>query len=114
MTRDPMAVEPGSSVDVVETPALLLDLDAFESNCRIHLRATCGSATWPGVPMPRATVRPRSRVARPHSVRSASPSGKVSEAEAMAENGIGSILVTTEQPTIGRWLRLASCRTSPR
>lgn len=106
MTRDPIDVALGTPVDAIDTPALLLDLDAFEANCRSisgHLRAR--GVAW-----------------RPHAKGHRSPDiarrqmgfgaigvtvGKVSEAEAMAENGIPSILVTTEQPTIGRWLRLA-------
>ena len=42
MTRDPIDVALGTPVEAIETPALLLDLDAFEANCRSisgHLRA---------------------------------------------------------------------------
>jgi len=106
MTRDPTAVAPGASVDSIETPALLLDLDAFESNCR----SISGYLAERGVAWrPHAKGHRSPDIARRQAAFGAIgvTVGKVSEAEAMAENGIGSILVTTEQPTIGRWLRLA-------
>ena len=75
MTRDPIDVALGTPVEAIETPAVLLDLDAFEANCRSisgHLRAR----GWPGAPMRRAIARPTSHAGRWGSARSASRSGK--------------------------------------
>src|SRR5262245_15246562 len=82
----------GLTLDELDTPALLLDLDAFESNVRKmseHIRAR------------RLNWRPHAKAfkcpAIAHALKRAGAIGvtvpKVSEAEVMAANGIDDILI---------------------
>ena len=100
----------GMTVDQIETPALLLDLDVFEANCRfisgyLHERGVAWRPHAKGHRSPEIARRQMAFGSIGVTV------SKVSEAEAMAQNGIPSVLVTTHQPTLKRWLRLARLQT---
>lgn len=98
MPQQPPA-RPGDSLEDVDTPALLIELDAFERN----LRRMADAASAAGVAL------------RPHAKMHKSPAialrqielgavgvccQKVSEAEVMVEGGIGDVLVSNE--VVGR------------
>ena len=100
----------GDAVDDVDTPALLVDLDAFEAN----LRAMAGRAAAAGVRLrPHAKTHKCSAVARRQMALGAVGvcCQKVSEAEALARAGIPDILVSNEvvdPRKLDRFARLAS------
>lgn len=98
--------------DLIPTPALVLDLDAFESNVQTMARY----------------CREHNRALRPHGKTHKCPeiakalvkagavgacSAKLSEAEVFADNGVGGLLITTAvigKPKIERAVRLAKAR----
>jgi D-serine deaminase-like pyridoxal phosphate-dependent protein len=98
---------PGTPIEEVDTPALLLDLDRFERNAtRLMEVMRANGVGW-----------------RPHSKAHKSPDiakrqieigahgvtcAKVSEAEVMVEGGIESVLIANELPLPGKWQRLAA------
>lgn len=92
MQRPPAAI--GMRLEEVDTPALVLDLDAFEANLRRLAEAVAG----------RVRVRPHAKTHKcPEIARRQIAAGavgvccqKVSEAEAMVEGGIEDVLVTNE------------------
>ena len=90
--RAPAAV--GKRLEEVDTPALILDLDAFEKNIRTlnaPSAAACACA-----PTPRRTSAPRSRKRQIAAGAVGVCCQKVSEAEAMVEGGVDDVLVTNE------------------
>lgn len=106
-TRPPAEI--GMPLDAVDTPALLIDLDAFERNIARLAQAVAGT-----------TVRPRPH-AKTHKCAvialrqmAAGAVGvccqKVSEAEALVYGGVGNVLVSNEivgAPKIARLVALA-------
>jgi D-serine deaminase-like pyridoxal phosphate-dependent protein len=103
----PAPAQPGMPLQEVDTPALLLDLDAFERNLdRLD-----------------ESLRGRNIRVRPHSKSHKCPEialrqlargavgvccQKVSEAEAMIEGGVGNVLVSNEVVGPGKIARLAA------
>lgn len=105
--RPPAA--PGQRLEEVDTPALILDLDAFEANLRTLADAVRGTGV---------RVRTHAKTHKcPEVAKRQMALGavgaccqKVSEAEAMVAGGIGDVLVTNEivgAPKIERLARLA-------
>jgi D-serine deaminase-like pyridoxal phosphate-dependent protein len=102
--RPPAAV--GQALAEVDTPALILDLDAFEKNLRTLADAVRGSGV---------RVRTHAKTHKcPDVARRQMALGavgaccqKVSEAEAMVEGGIGDVLVTNEIVGASKLERLA-------
>ena len=101
------AASVGQRLEEVDTPALILDLDAFEKNLQVLKNAVEG----------RVRVRPHAKTHKcPEVAKRQIALGavgmccqKVSEAEAMVEGGIVDVLVSNEvvgATKIGR----ASCR----
>ena len=94
-------------VDEVDTPALLIDLDAFEFNLRTLMDAVRGSG---------ARVRPHAKTHKcPDIARQQVALGaigvccqKVSEAEALVDGGIGDVLITNEIVGDAKVARLAA------
>ena len=104
--RPPAA--PGQRLEEVDTPALILDLDAFEANLRTLADAVRGTGV---------RVRTHAKTHKcPEVARRQMALGavgaccqKVSEAEAMVAGGIGDVLVTNEivgAPKVERLARL--------
>jgi len=101
----------GMRLDEVDTPALVLDLDAFETNLRRLAEA---------VPR-RVRVRAHAKTHKcPEIGRRQVAAGavgvccqKVSEAEAMVEGGIGDVLVSNEVVGAGKLARLGVCVDDP-
>ncbi|HJS38060.1 MAG TPA: alanine racemase, partial [Burkholderiales bacterium] len=98
----------GQRLEDIDTPALVLDLDAFENNLRTLADAVRG----------RVRVRTHAKTHKcPEVAKRQMALGavgaccqKVSEAEAMVEGGIGDVLVTNEivgAPKLERLARLA-------
>ena len=93
MTRPP--ARPGDPLDRIDTPALLLDLDAFDSNLEQLDHALEGT---------KVSVRPHAKshkcpeIARIQVSRGAGGicCQKLSEAEVMAQNGITDILICNQ------------------
>jgi D-serine deaminase-like pyridoxal phosphate-dependent protein len=93
-------------VDEVDTPALVLDLDAFEANVRRLAQAVTG----------RVRVRAHAKTHKcPEIGKRQVAAGavglccqKVSEAEAMVEGGIADVLVSNEVVGAGKLARLAA------
>src|ERR1700751_1830110 len=98
MTTRPPA-EIGMSIDEVDTPALIIDLDAFERNLRRLPEAIAGS---PVKARPHAKTHKCPVMALKQVERGAVGVcvQKVSEAEAMVYGGVRDVLVTNE--VVGR------------
>lgn len=87
--------EPGMGIDEVDTPALIVDLDAFERNCRGMAAVVAGG---------RVRLRPHAKTHKcPAIARRQVALGavgvccqKVSEAAAMVEGGIADVLISNE------------------
>jgi D-serine deaminase-like pyridoxal phosphate-dependent protein len=102
--RAPAAV--GQKLDEVDTPALILDLDAFEKNLST-LQASVGG---------RVRVRPHAKTHKCPDVAKrqialgavGSCCQKVSEAEALVEGGVGDVLITNEIAGAAKLARLAA------
>ncbi len=96
----------GMRLEEVDTPALVVDLDAFERNLRRMMDAVAGSGV---------RVRAHSKTHKcPVIARLQMAAGalgvccqKVSEAEAMVEGGIGDVLVSNEVVGAAKLARLA-------
>jgi D-serine deaminase-like pyridoxal phosphate-dependent protein len=105
MTRPPATV--GQRVDEIDTPALLLDLDAFESNLQSMMASVSGRPV---------RVRPHAKTHKSVDIAkrqiAAGAVGvccqKVSEAEALVEGGIGDVLVSNEVVGAPKLARLAA------
>jgi len=101
--RPPAAV--GQRLEEVDTPALILDLEAFESNLRALKDAVAG----------RVRIRPHAKTHKcPEVARRQMALGavgmccqKVSEAEAMVEGGVADVLVSNEVVGASKLARLA-------
>lgn len=100
------AARPGDPVDAIETPALVLDLDAFEGNLRTMAQAVAGTGL---------RLRPHAKSHKtPEIARRQIAAGavgiccqKVSEAAVFVEAGITDVLVTNEVVGRSRLDRLA-------
>jgi D-serine deaminase-like pyridoxal phosphate-dependent protein len=100
------AARPGDPVDAIETPALVLDLDAFERNLRTMAQAVAGTGL---------RLRPHAKSHKtPEIARRQIAAGavgiccqKVSEAAVFVEAGITDVLVTNEVVGRSRLERLA-------
>ena len=91
----PPPAEPGMSIEEIDTPALLIDLDALESN----LDKMAGMARTAGVKLrPHAKTHKSPVIARLQMERGAVGQcvQKVAEAEVLAWGGVPDILVTNE------------------
>jgi 3-hydroxy-D-aspartate aldolase len=91
----PPPAEPGAPIDEVDTPALLIDLDAFEGN----LDRMAALAREAGVKLrPHAKTHKSPVIARLQMARGAVGQcvQKVAEAEILAWGGVGDILVSNE------------------
>ena len=109
----PPPAQPGMSLDDVDTPALLLDLDAFEAN----LEAMAREAGTAGIRLrPHAKSHKCPEIARRQAALGAVGvcCQKVSEAEVFVAGGIGDVLVTNEVVGDGKLARLARLARSAR
>ena len=105
MTTSPPA-EIGASVSAIDTPALVIDLDAFERN----LDAMAAAATTLGVRLrPHAKTHKSPIIAAQQIARGAVGvcCQKVAEAEALVAGGIGDVLVSNEVVGARKLERLA-------
>ena len=105
MYRPP--AEPGMPIDAIDTPALILDLDAFEANLDL-MAALAGDA---GVRIrPHAKTHKSPVVAHLQMARGAVGQcvQKVAEAEALAWGGVSDILVSNEVVSPRKLARLAA------
>ncbi len=94
MTTEP-AAQPGMSLGEVDTPALIVDLDAFERN----LKRMADAAARAGVRLrPHAKTHKSSIIARQQIALGAVGvcCQKVSEAEVLVRDGIGDVLISNE------------------
>lgn len=104
--RDPPA-RPGMRLDEIDTPALIVDLDAFEHN----VQAMADAAAAAGVRLrPHAKTHKCPAIARLQIAAGAVGvcCQKVSEAEALVEGGIADVLVTNEVVGMAKVRRLAA------
>jgi 3-hydroxy-D-aspartate aldolase len=105
MTRAPAGV--GQKLDQIDTPALVLDLDAFEANLRTLNDSLRGR---------RVRVRPHAKTHKSVDIARAQLAAgalgvccqKVSEAEALVEGGIADVLVSNEVVGAQKLARLAA------
>lgn len=106
-TRPP--AEPGMSLDQIVTPALIVDLDALESNIAMLAKRVAGNPN--GVSLtPHAKAHKCVEIARMQMAAGASRMccQNVAEAEAMAAGGIKSILLSNEIVGADKARRLAA------
>ena len=111
MMRPPASL--GQSLEEVDTPALIVDLDAFERNLRSLVDAVAGRGV---------RVRAHAKTHKcPEIARRQVAAGavgvccqKVSEAEAMVEGGIADVLVSNEVVGAPKLARLAELATRAR
>lgn len=97
----------GMPLDDVDTPALLLDLDAFEANLRLMQQATAGLDV---------AVRPHAKTHKCPTIALAQMAHgavgvccqKVSEAEALVAGGVGNVLISNEVVGAAKLARVAS------
>ncbi len=96
----------GQRLEEVDTPALILDLDAFESNIRALNAALSGRKV-------RVRAHAKTHKCPEIALRQVAAGAigvccqKVSEAEAMVEGGVGDVLVSNEVVGSGKLARLA-------
>ena len=103
----PLPAEPGMPIDEVDTPALLIDLDAFEHN----LDAMASMAAAAGVKVrPHAKTHKSPVIAKLQMARGAVGQcvQKVAEAEVLAWGGVSDILVSNEIVSPRKLARLAA------
>ena len=97
----------GMPLDEVDTPALLLDLDAFEANMRLMQQATAGL---------NVAVRPHAKTHKCPTIALAQMAHgavgvccqKVSEAEALVAGGVGDVLISNEIVGAAKLARVAA------
>lgn len=103
----------GRGIEEIATPSLILDLDAFEANCRAMASyINSREVGW----------RPHTKASKsPHLARRMMDAGafgvtcaKVGEAEVMVAGGIHEVLVANQPSTIGAWDRLAGLQRAAR
>ena len=97
----------GTPVDEVETPALLVDLDAYEANLG---RMTASMAGMPARLRPHAKTH-RSPIVARHQVERGAVGvccQTLGEAEAMVDGGIADVLITNQVATPGKIRRLVA------
>jgi D-threonine aldolase len=112
MSQRPPAA-PGDPLDAVDTPALVLDLDAFERN----LDAMAAGVAGTGVRLrPHAKAHKCPEIAKAQLARGAAGicCQKTDEAAAFVAAGIGDVLVTNEVVTPAKLDRLAALARSAR
>jgi 3-hydroxy-D-aspartate aldolase len=99
--------EPGMSIDEVDTPALLLDLDAFEANLDLMaaLAAKAGVQLRPHAKTHKSPVIAKMQIARGAVGQCVQ---KVAEAEILAWGGVNDILVSNEVVSARKLARLAA------
>ena len=99
--------EPGMGLDAIDTPALLIDLDAFERNLERMAELTAGTGTRM---RPHAKTHKSPIIARRQMAHGAVGvcCQKVSEAEVMVRGGIGNVLVSNEVVGARKLDRLAA------
>ncbi len=110
MTRGDAPAVPGMAIEEVDTPALLVDLDALEFN----LTRMAGAAAAAGVRLrPHAKTHKCAEVALRQIALGASGicCQKVSEAEAMVGGGVGNVLLSNEIVDPRKQARLAALAT---
>lgn len=110
MTLPP--AQPGMPLDAVDTPALILDLDAFEANLAAMKHAVAGRA----VLRPHAKTHKSAVIARQQMALGAVGvcAQKVSEAEALVLRGVDDVLVANEVIGMAKLRRLAALATRAR
>jgi 3-hydroxy-D-aspartate aldolase len=103
----PPPAEPGASIDEVDTPALLLDLDAFEANLDLmaSLAAKAGVTLRPHAKTHKSPVIAKMQMARGAVGQCVQ---KVGEAEILAWGGVDDILVSNEVVSPKKLARLAA------
>jgi D-serine deaminase-like pyridoxal phosphate-dependent protein len=102
----PLPARPGDSVEDIDTPALVVDLDPFERNLELMANAVRGS----GVALrPHAKSHKCPDIARAQIERGAVGicCQKVGEAQAFVAAGIGDVLVTNEIVGAAKLVRAA-------
>jgi 3-hydroxy-D-aspartate aldolase len=105
MIRAPASL--GQKVEEIDTPALVLDLDAFESNLQLMMTSVSGR---PVRVRPHAKTHKSVDIARRQLAAGAVGlcCQKVSEAEALVEGGIGDVLISNEVVGAPKLARLAA------
>jgi D-serine deaminase-like pyridoxal phosphate-dependent protein len=105
VTRPPAEI--GQPFEEIDTPALVLDLDAFESNLKLMMASVSGRPL---------RVRPHAKTHKSVDIAKAQLAAgavgvccqKVSEAEALVEGGIADVLVSNEVVGASKLSRLAA------
>lgn len=102
----PAPATPGASLDQVDTPALLLDMDRFEANLDTLDRSLAGHAVQV---RPHAKSHKCARIALAQMARGAVGvcCQKVSEAEALVDGGVPDVMVSNEVVGAAKLARLA-------
>ena len=103
----PAPARPGIHVDEVDTPALLLDLDAFEHNLR-HLNQTLAGRTVRVRPHAKSHKCPRIALRQVELGAVGVCCQKVSEAEALVRGGVRDVLIANEVVGAPKLQRLAA------
>jgi D-serine deaminase-like pyridoxal phosphate-dependent protein len=104
---------PGMPLDDVDTPALILDLDAFEANlCR--MRDSLAGAAVALRPHAKSHKCPQIALRQIALGAVGVCCQKVSEAEALVEGGVGDVLIANEVVGRAKLLRLAALATQSR
>jgi 3-hydroxy-D-aspartate aldolase len=103
----PPPAEPGMSVDEIDTPALVLDLDAFHANLDLmaNFAARAGVQVRPHAKTHKSPVIAKLQIARGAVGQCVQ---KVAEAEILAWGGVGDILVSNEVVSTKKLARLAA------
>lgn len=107
IVRPAVDVAPGTPIDEIDTPALLLDLDAFERNvARLTEPMRANGIAW----RPHSKAHKSPLIARRQMDLGASgvTCAKVSEAEVFVEAGVPSVLIAYEPATALKWQRIAA------
>ena len=103
----PPPAEPGMTLDAVDTPALIVDLDALEHNLDLmaRLAAAAGVAVRPHAKTHKSPVIARMQIARGAVGQCVQ---KVGEAEILAWGGVPDILVSNEAVSARKLARFAA------
>jgi D-serine deaminase-like pyridoxal phosphate-dependent protein len=109
MANWPAPAEPGMRVDDVDTPALIVELEAFEHNLDAMTESLRGAP--PGMRLrPHAKTHKSSDIAKAQIARGAVGvcCQKVAEAEALVDGGVADVLITNEVVGIAKVRRIAA------